>query len=102
TANARKPRASRPGSSRHPLRRVDSPMSDTLVAARRALEEGALHDAQRLLETALRQDPGSAEATHLLGRLRFATGDHAGAAELLRTAFERRPDSAEFAHDLGF
>src|SRR5690606_11654048 len=77
-------------------------MSDTLAAARRALEDGALHDAQRLLEDSLRQDPGSAESTHLLGRLRFATGDHAGAAELLRTAFEQRPDSAEFAHDLGF
>jgi Flp pilus assembly protein TadD len=77
-------------------------MRDSLELARRALGAGAVEEAASLLDEALRHDPDSVEAAHLLGRTRFIMGDHAGAAELLRRAAGQRPDSAELAHDLGF
>ncbi|MFG0286185.1 MAG: tetratricopeptide repeat-containing sulfotransferase family protein [Phycisphaerales bacterium JB039] len=77
-------------------------MDDLLHEARAALGAGDVEQGASLLEAALRADPESVDAAHLLGRARFMLGDHAGAAAILREASGRQPGSAELAHDLGF
>lgn len=59
-------------------------------------QAGQLAQAQALYRQVLAQDPGNAEALHLLGVLAHQTGHHAAAEQLIRQATSLAPQAAKF------
>jgi len=60
-------------------------------------QAGQLAQAQALYRQVLAQDPGNAEALHLLGVLAHQTGHHAAAEQLIRQANRPRTSTAAMA-----
>ncbi|MGE5567597.1 MAG: tetratricopeptide repeat protein [Rhodospirillales bacterium] len=62
---------------------------------------GEREKAERLYRAALQQDPGNADALHLLGLLAKEAGDNGRACELIKKAVERQPHAALLHNNLG-
>ena len=56
---------------------------------------GRNDEARAAFEKALELDPNSFEANYSLGRFRFRTDDHEGAAEMFKRALELQPEDAQ-------
>ena len=75
--------------------------AETLAAAIRAHQAGALAQAKQLYATVLHDDPGNADALHFLGLIAAQEKQPAEAERLLRQAIERQPQRALFHANLG-
>ena len=62
---------------------------------------GRLDEAAQLCADVLAREPDRADALHLLGVIRYQTGDAHAAVELIRKATRAAPDDAEAHHNLG-
>lgn len=83
-------------------------MSGTLAFSRRRLEAAIAHHrggrtaaAESLCRAVVAREPENAEAVHLLGALRLARGDAAGALPLIEAAIRLRPGAGLYLHNLG-
>lgn len=70
-------------------------------AAARAIRDGAVPQAQRLLDDVLAAAPDHPEALRLYGILYGRLGRHAEARAVLEKALAQRPDDAQIHNDLG-
>ena len=90
-------RTARADSLLNALSRVEGASADQLVERARALyrrsrsNDASAQQATRFLEQALEQDPEHEEALHLLGDLRYQTGQYEEAARLLHRALDQNP-----------
>ena len=82
------------GAERAPVAATTS-VDDLVAEARTALARGRYDQAERALLEATGLRPAEAEAQHLLGVLRFRTGDLTGGAAALERALAEQPDAAE-------
>src|SRR5262245_49792368 len=79
-------------------------LSATNAALRAGLEHeraGRLAEAEAVYRGVLTAQPNHAEACHLLGRLRHASGDTDGAVDFLRRAIRLDPGAAHYLKSLG-
>ncbi len=70
-------------------------------AAARAIRDGAVPVAERLLNEVLTQVPEHPEALRLYGILYNRLGRHVDARDVLQRALTQRPDDAQILNDLG-
>ncbi len=75
--------------------------STPLAAAIRAFEAGSYERTIDVCEAVLANQPGSAEAHHLLGLVAYARGDYGQAEDRLRQAVRLADDVAHFHANLG-
>jgi tetratricopeptide (TPR) repeat protein len=64
-------------------------------------QEGRLSEAERSYREILEEDPGNADAWHLLGLIAGSTGEQADAVALIRKAIELNPKCADYHNNLG-
>jgi len=76
-------------------------MSQQLAEAVEHHRAGRLREAEALYRNVLHQDPGNAEAHHLLGLLAHQAGDHRRAIECLRRAIAANGRRAVYHFNLG-
>jgi protein O-GlcNAc transferase len=65
------------------------------------LSSGNFSEAERLCGQILSQQPGNADALHLMGVTKFQMGRSLEGADYVRRAIEREPGRAEFQNNLG-
>lgn len=63
-------------------------------------QSGRLDEAEALYAQILKKDRYNADALHLLGLVRFQTGDHEGAVEPIQKAIRHRPGVSEYHNNL--
>ena len=72
-----------------------SAAAENLKRATACLQRGDLAQAERVLEELLAQAPDQIEALHLLGIVKFQTGQHEAGLALIGQAISRKPDFVE-------
>jgi predicted O-linked N-acetylglucosamine transferase (SPINDLY family) len=82
----------------------DAPIPTNATLLNQALElhrAGRLDDAAAIYRQLLADDPGHADAAHLLGLVHFRNKDFDSAIRLIRSAVERDPDNPVYRANLG-
>ena len=74
---------------------------DMLNAGLALQKAGKLQDAARVYTDILKSDPNQADASHLLGLVAHAQGDHSRAVQLIQRAVACTADNAVYLGNLG-
>src|SRR5262245_45065940 len=81
--------------------RMKAHSDEAFATARAHFQAGRLQEAEAGCRQVLEQDPGHADALHLLGVLAHRSGRNDVAAELIARAVVLNPDNPEFHYNLG-
>ena len=75
--------------------------ADPLASALGLHQQGRLSEAEALYRSVLSEQPGYADALHLLGVLACQRGNYVEAADLIQEAVAKKPEAAPFQSNLG-
>jgi tetratricopeptide (TPR) repeat protein len=80
---------------------METSIDSVLTQAIGLYRDGNMVQSELLFRSILERDPTNAIASHQLGLLAFARGDHVGAVNYLRQAARSNPGEAEYLNNLG-